>query len=422
MPIQVTMPALSPTMTEGKLAHWLKAEGDAVARGDVLAEIETDKATMEVEAVDAGTLGRIVVPEGSEGVPVNSVIAMILEEGEDAAALEAAVPPPLSPAPAPVVPPSAARAAPEPASAPQPSPQPPATAAPKANGRQLASPLARRLAKERNLDLGAVAGSGPGGRIVLRDIEAAPTDAAPASARTPAPPAAPPAPAGTEAVPHTSVRKIIARRLTEAWQTIPHIYLRVDCEIDALLDLRRRLNERGRGSYKLSVNDFLIRAAAFALRRVPELNVHWSEQTSLRLSTVDIAVAVALDGGLVTPIVRDADKKGLSEISSDVKELAARGKAGKLMPEEYQGGSFTISNLGMFGVKEFGAIINPPQAAILAVGAGEERAVVHGGEVTRATVLTVTLSCDHRVVDGADGARFLQALKCFLEEPASMML
>ena len=424
MPINVTMPALSPTMTEGKLATWLKAEGDAVAPGDVLAEIETDKATMEVEAVDEGVLGRILVPAGTEGVAVNSVIAMILEEGEDAKALEAAPAPMAAPAATAKAEPKAAPKSEATASGANPAPatavaQAPAVAREPAAGNEriLASPLARRTAKDAGVDLASLRGTGPGGRIVQRDVDGA-AGAAPAAQA----PAAAPAPEGAEAVPHSTVRKIIARRLTEAWQTIPHIYLTVDCEIDSLLDVRKRLNERAGGKVKLSVNDFVVRAAAFALGKVPELNVQWSAAATVKLPSVDVAVAVAIDGGLVTPIIRNADGKGLADISEEVRELAARGKAGKLMPEEYQGGSFTISNLGMFRVREFGAIINPPQAAILAVGAGAPRPMVRDGVLATATVMTCTLSCDHRVVDGADGARWLQAFKGFVEEPMTMML
>jgi pyruvate dehydrogenase E2 component (dihydrolipoamide acetyltransferase) len=422
MPINVTMPALSPTMTEGKLVSWLKEEGDAVASGDVLAEIETDKATMEVEAVDEGVLGRILVATGTEGVAVNTVIAMILEEGEDAKALEAG-PVPKAEAKAaakaadfaPGV--SSASATPALAPAATQASSAPMTAPPQ-GGRVLASPLARRMAKDTGVDIASVRGTGPSGRIVQRDV-----DGAGPGARGPASSAAVvPVPEGAEAVPHSSARKIIASRLTEAWQTIPHIYLTVDCEVDSLLDVRKRLNERAGGKVKLSVNDFVVRAAAFALQKVPELNVQWSDAATIKLASVDVAVAVALDGGLVTPVVRNADQKGLAEISKEVRELAIRGKAGKLMPEEYQGGSFTISNLGMFGVHEFGAIINPPQAGILAVGAGAPRPMVQDGVLSTATVMTCTLSCDHRVVDGADGARWLQAFKGFVEEPTTMML
>ncbi len=402
MPINVTMPALSPTMSEGKLARWHKAVGDKVAAGDVLAEIETDKATMELEAVDAGTMGRIVVPEGSEGVPVNTVIAQILEDGEDAGALSAqpgAAKQPVA-APVPAAPPAAARVA-------APALSPPQT------GRVIASPLARRIAKDRGVDLAGVRGTGPHGRIVKADVVSAQAAPTPPAVVTAAPAV------GGDAIPHSMMRKIIAQRLTEAWRTIPHIYLTVDCSIDALLELRERLNRNGT---KLSVNDFVVRASAFALKQVPQVNAQWSDKAIVRLPSVDVSVAVALEDGLITPIIRNADGKGLAQISSEVRALAARGKDGKLLPEEYQGGSFTVSNLGMLGVREFGAIVNPPQAAILAVGAGEKRPVVKDGVLGIATVMTCTLSCDHRVIDGAVGAKFLGVLKGFLEDPVTMML
>ena len=412
MPIQITMPALSPTMTEGKLALWHKAEGDAIAPGDVLAEIETDKAIMEVEAVDQGTLGKILVPEGTEEVPVNSVIAMILEEGEDRGSLEQmspdqATPPPTSKpteAPAPEPEPAAPASAPKPAAA-----RPP-------GDRILASPLARRMAKEGNIDLASIQGTGPDGRIVKRDVEGRPATA-------PGPAAvALPAPEGVIELPHSGVRKIVAKRLTEAWQTIPHIFLNIECELDALLETRSRLNQRAAGAYKIGVNDFVIRAAAFALEKVPALNVRWTETAMQQLPSIDISVAAAMEGGLITPIITSADQKGLADISVEMKDLATRGREGKLMPEEYQGGSFTISNLGMFGIKDFGAIINPPQVAIMAVGAGQKQPVVKDGAVSIATVMACTLSCDHRAVDGAVGAAFLKAFKGFIEEPLTMML
>ncbi len=441
MPIQVLMPALSPTMTEGKLAKWLKAEGDTVASGDVLAEIETDKATMEIEAVEEGVLARILVAEGTEGVPINQPIALILEEGEDASALDAAVAAAPVPAPPPV--PATPAAAPEPAmaAAAAPAPQtapaaaPASLAAPVAGERVFASPLARRMAKQAGLDLSAMSGSGPKGRIVKTDIEAALAGGAPGGAPVAAPapalapaaavvaPALPGGPAFTE-VPHSTMRKIIARRLTEAKQTVPHFYLTMDCEIDRLLAARREINAaspEGEGAYKVSVNDMVIKAVAQALRRMPEVNASWTETGLRRYATVDVSIAVATEGGLITPIVRDADRKGLAAIANEMKDLAARGRAGKLMPEEYQGGGFSISNLGMFGVREFAAIINPPQSCILAVGAGAERPVVKDGALAVATVMSCTLSCDHRVVDGALGARFLQVVKGFLESPATML-
>jgi pyruvate dehydrogenase E2 component (dihydrolipoamide acetyltransferase) len=389
-------------MTEGRLAVWRKREGDTVAPGDVLAEIETDKATMELEAADSGTLGKIMVPAGSAGVKVNDVIAMILEEGEDASSL-AKAPPAKKASPAPLAPTvpvqtKAAEAAP----------------APRSNGgtRLFVSPLARRLAREAGVDLHAIKGSGPGGRIVQRDVAGVPKVAAPA---------APLAEAGT-LVPHSNIRRITGERLTEAWRTIPHIYLTADCVIDELMRARASLNERGGDHYKLSVNDFVIRAVAFALRKVPEMNAQYSATGTVQLASVDVSVAVALKNGLITPIIRHADQKGLIEISTEMRALADKAKAGKLMPEEYQGGGFSISNLGMYGVTQFNAIVNPPQAGILAVGAGETRAIVRNGAVVPAMVMTCTLSCDHRVVDGAVGARFLAAVRGLLEEPMTMLL
>jgi len=414
MPISVTMPALSPTMTEGKVALWHKAVGDVVSPGDVLAEIETDKAIMEIEAVDEGTLGKILVPEGTEEVPVNSVIAMILEEGEDQDSLDSALghaPPTPTPEPKPQPAPS-----PPPLVAQPPALAPPPVAAP-SGSRILASPLSRRMAKDAGIDLSTLQGSGPGGRIIKRDVEGRPaTVLGPATAATPAPEQ------GMVEIPHSGVRKIVAKRLTESWQTIPHIFLNIECELDCLLETRARLNERANGAYKISVNDFIIRAAAFALANVPAINVRWTDTSIHQLSSIDIAVAVAMEGGLITPIIREADQKGLAEISVEMKDLASRGREGKLMPEEYQGGSFTISNLGMFGIKDFGAIINPPQVAIMAVGAGQKQAVVREGALAIATVMACTLSCDHRAVDGAVGATFLKAFKGFIEEPLTMML
>ena len=406
MPIPVTMPALSPTMTEGRLATWRKREGDAVKAGEVIAEIETDKATMELEAVDDGTLGRIVVPAGAAGVKVNSIIAMLLEEGEDKSALDRA---PKAAPPAPVAK-AAVSAAPAPAAP---------VATPKANGsaRVLASPLARKLAKEQSIDLASLKGSGPGGRVVQRDLAGA--SRAPVAANAPV--LALPTEAGT-LLPHNNIRRITAERLSEAWRTIPHIYLNVDCIVDRLMEARAELNARAGEGTKLSVNDFVIRAAAFALRKVPEMNSQWTTAGTLRLSSIDIAIAVALPNGLITPIIRRADAKGLAEISTEMRALAEKARAGKLMPEEYQGGGFAISNLGMYGIKDFGAIVNPPQAGILAVGAAEKRPVVKHGALAIGTVMSCTLSCDHRVVDGAIGAQFLTAVKGFLEEPMTMLL
>jgi pyruvate dehydrogenase E2 component (dihydrolipoamide acetyltransferase) len=426
MSIKVLMPALSPTMTEGTLANWLKKEGDSVESGDVLCEIETDKATMQVEAVEEGILSKIIVAAGTKGVPVNAPIAIILEEGESAADI------PYTAAAAPA--PTAAPAAPEPAApaataAPAPVAAPAEGRIPKANNKQVfASPLARRIAEQAGLDISSLNGSGPNGRIVKSDVEAAVAGGVPAV--TPTGPSAPdPAvvegTGGYTEVPNSGMRKIIASRLLESKQTVPHFYLTVDCQIDALLGMRKKLNAaspEGDKGYKISVNDFIVRAVALALRQVPEANATWTD-TAIRLyNDVDVSVAVATPNGLITPVVRRADEKGLATISGEVKDLAARGRDGKLMPEEYQGGGFTVSNLGMFGVKDFAAIINPPQSCILAVGAGEQRPVVKDGALAVATVMSCTLSVDHRSVDGAVGAQFLAAFKRMIEEPLTMML
>ncbi len=440
MAIKILMPALSPTMTEGTLASWLKNEGDQVSAGDVIAEIETDKATMEVESIDEGILGKIIVAEGTENVPVNELIAVLLEDGEDASAADGltsgngATPPAAASEPAP-----AAAAEPAVANAPATAPQPAASAAPGA--RVFASPLARRLAKDAGIDIAALKGSGPHGRIVKSDVEAAVAGGVPAAApaaqpaAAPAAPAAAPAAAGPSAagladafgqayteVKNSNMRKTVARRLTEAKQTVPHFYLTVDCELDALLATRKELNERAPDGVKLSVNDMIIKAVALALRKVPEANASWTDEAILLYSDVDVSVAVAIEGGLITPIIKNADQKGLSTISAEMKDLAGRAREGKLKPEEYQGGGFSVSNLGMFGVKHFEAIINPPQGCILAVGAGEQRAVVKDGALAIATVMSCTLSVDHRVVDGAIGAQFLQAFKGHIQDPLSMML
>ena len=424
MPVQILMPALSPTMTEGNLAKWLKAEGDAVKSGDVLCEIETDKATMEFEAADEGVLGKILVAGGSSGVKVNQPIAVLLLDGEDASALAGAVATVSAPAAAVAAVPAAIHSAASAA---------PATPAAAAGDRVFASPLARRIARDGKLDLTTVKGSGPHGRIVKADVEAAmaagpavPVAVVPAAPR---PAAVAPAVAAAaspfepafEAIANSSMRKVIARRLTEAKSTIPHFYLSVDCELDALLKVRAELNSRS-DAHKLSVNDFVVRAVALALRKVPAANASWGEEAIKRYTDVDISVAVATSNGLITPIVHHADHKGLAQISNEMKALAAKARDGKLKPEEFQGGGFTISNLGMFGVKEFAAIINPPQGCILAVGAGEQRPVVKAGALAVATVMTVTLSVDHRVVDGAVGAEFLAAFKTLIQDPLSMLL
>jgi pyruvate dehydrogenase E2 component (dihydrolipoamide acetyltransferase) len=448
MPTNILMPALSPTMTEGTLARWLKKEGDDVRAGDVIAEIETDKATMEVEAVDEGTLGKILVPDGTANVQVNAPIAVLIGEGEDASAaptpaVEAKAPPSVSPTSAGAAPPEAP--APEGVSSRAPQPSQPATPgeAHDASGRIFASPLARRMAKQAGIDLSMLKGSGPNGRIVRIDIEAAQQGTAPAAeaakpqqaaqpAAAPAPVAAAPAPtkaapitAPHTMVPHTTMRRVIAKRLTESKQTVPHFYVTVDVQIDALLKLRADLNAKSpkdAGAFKLSVNDLIIKAAAVTLRRIPRVNASWTEEGVAEYHDVDISVAVSIADGLITPIVRRADQKGLAAISAEMKDLAARAKSGKLKPEEFQGGGFSISNMGMFGVREFAAIINPPQGAILAIGAGEPRPVVKDGQLAIATVMSCTLSVDHRVVDGALGAEWLAAFKAVLEDPLSLML
>ncbi len=441
MPVNILMPALSPTMEKGNLAKWLKKEGDKVKAGDVIAEIETDKATMEVEAVDEGTIGKIVVAEGTQDVPVNQVIAVLLEEGEDAGAIKAA------PAAAPK-----AEAKPEskPAAPPAPAPQK-ATTAPKAEavasqrapsagnggGRVFASPLARRLAKDAGIDLSRVTGSGPHGRVVAHDIEAAKKGGglrAPAAVGV----ATIQVPSDEQIralfeegsydfVPHDGMRKTIAKRLVESKSTIPHYYLTVDVELDALLTARQAINsaapmgEDGKPRFRVSVNDLLIKALALALIKIPDANVTWTEGGMLKHKHADVGVAVAIPNGLITPIVRHADEKSLSAISNDMRDLAARARTRKLKPMEYQGGTTALSNLGMYGIKEFSAVINPPHSTILAVGAGEERAVVRKGEVEVATVMTATLSADHRAVDGALGAELLTAFKSFVEKPISML-
>jgi pyruvate dehydrogenase E2 component (dihydrolipoamide acetyltransferase) len=454
MPIELLMPALSPTMTEGNLAKWHKKEGDAVKAGDVIAEIETDKATMEFEAVDEGTIGRILVPEGAQGIKVNQPIAVLLEEGEDAKALTQAKPSVAKPAAAPPPPQAAAPTLPPPAGGSLPPPQSggglgrgPAPAA--ANGhapgtRIFASPLARRIAEQAKLDLSRITGSGPHGRIVKHDVEAAlkggvaPRAAAAPSARAPVVPVAPPASGGggivrytksqvaalsgnvpyTE-VPITGMRRVIATRLSES-EVVPHYFLTVDCELDALLKVRADINDAL--GIKTSVNDFVIKAAALTLRKIPGVNASWSEDAILRWEEVDVAVAVALPEGLITPIIKNADKKAIPLISSEMRELAERAKTGKLKLDEFQGGTISISNLGMFGTRQFTAVINPPQSAIIAVGAGEKRPVVKNEVLMIATVMSCTATFDHRVVDGAMGAQFMSAFKKLIEAPAALLL
>ena len=414
MATEILMPALSPTMTEGKLARWLKKEGDTVNSGDVLAEIETDKATMEVEAIEEGILGRILIQEGAEGVAVNTPIAILVEEGE---AVPDNIDTPqnvVSAEPAPV---------PQPvASAPVATQAAPAQRADKPVGRVVASPLARRIARQKNIDLAAIKGTGPNGRIVKRDVEAA-LNKAPSAGQLAS---TLPASGGSSAVPHTTMRKVIARRLSESKATIPHFYVSIDVELDALLALRAQLNAmspaEGADAFKLSVNDMLIKASAVALKQVPEVNASYTEEAMILHEDADISVAVSLDDGLITPIVKQADRKSLKDISQEAKDLIARARAGKLKPEEFQGGTFSISNMGMYGVKDFAAIVNPPQAAILAIAAGKKQAVVKGNELAIATVMTVTLSVDHRVVDGAAAARWLSAFRAAVESPLSLVL
>ena len=445
MATQILMPALSPTMEEGKLAKWLVKEGDTVKSGDIIAEIETDKATMEFEAVDEGRIAALLVAEGAEGIKVNTPIATLLEDDEKpdiASAMQSIKLAVHSEAGAsiakPVPKPSTSKPAAQPVA---PVPPTPAIAAHPANApRVFASPLARRIAQQRGVELSSVKGSGPRGRIIKVDVESAKPGQKPAVA--PAVKAEPSTavtlgaiaplpdaraffkPEDFDEIPHDSMRKAIARRLTSAKTLIPHFYLTVDCRIDNLVATRLRLNEAApkENGYKLSVNDFVVKACALSLMRVPEVNASWTDTAMLRHKHADIGVAVALDFGLITPIVFRAEEKGLAIISNEVKSLAERARTKKLKPSEFEGGSFAISNLGMFGVKDFTAVINPPHAAILAVGAGEKRAVAAGDKIEIATIMTVTMSCDHRAIDGATGARFLQSFKQFIEEPAAMLL
>jgi pyruvate dehydrogenase E2 component (dihydrolipoamide acetyltransferase) len=441
MPINILMPALSPTMEKGNLAKWLKKEGDKVKPGDVLAEIETDKATMEVEAVDEGTLAKIVVPEGTADVPVNQLIAVRAGEGEDAKAAgasasapapKAAEAPKLAEAPKPAAPPAQAEA-PKPATAP--------AAASNGHDRIFSSPLARRLAKEAGIDLARISGSGPHGRVVARDVEGARQGKglkAPGAAPSAAPSIAPALsddkvlalfePGSYEVVPHDNMRRVIAQRLTASTQTVPHFYLTMDCVIDKLLTAREEINnsapknKEGKVAFKLSVNDFVVKALAVALQKIPDANVSWTESGMLKHKHSDVGVAVALPGGLITPIVRKAETKTLSAISNELKDMVARARARKLKPQEYQGGTTAVSNLGMYGIKDFTAVINPPHATILAVGAGEERAIVRKGQILAANVMSVTLSCDHRAVDGALGAELIGAFKTLIENPVMMIV
>ena len=441
MPITITMPALSPTMTEGTLATWNVKEGDSVNSGDVIAEIETDKATMEVEAVDEGVIGKILVSAGTEGVAVNVPIALLLEDGENVDSLDTETRTPIL-----------TNGSVAPSSTPDPvdpiSTSPPTAAASGAGSvapavsekRVFASPLARRMARDKGLDLSAISGSGPHGRIVKSDVENARVGNQQVVANVP--PISPPTPApkapessslalddpifqllpGYEAVPNSKMRKTIARRLTESARDVPHFNVTMDVEIDALLKLRKNLNGRDGANYKISVNDFVMKAAAIALVRKPDVNVAYTSDAIIKFKRVDMAMAVATPGGLITPIIKDCPSKGLATISAEAKDLASRARGGKLRPEEYQGGTFSVSNLGMFGVKSFNSIINPPQGAILSVGAGEQRPVVKDDELTVATIVTLTLAVDHRCIDGATAAEFAKELAGLLEDPISLML
>lgn len=453
MPINILMPALSPTMEKGNLAKWLKKEGDKVKSGDVIAEIETDKATMEVEAVDEGTIAKILVPEGTQDVPVNDIIAVLAGDGEDVKAAasgggakaeaKAEAPKekaaPVVSAPAPKVAEPAPATVPAKVAAPQ-------AAASQANGhaRTFSSPLARRLAKDAGIELSRISGSGPHGRIVARDVEGAKSGKglkAPAAAALGGTVAGIGAPAmsdqqilalyeegGYESIPHDSMRRTIAQRLTAATNSMPTFYLTVDCDLGKLNAAREEINaaagkdKDGKPLYKLSVNDFVIKAMALALQKIPEANVSWTEAAMLRHKHSDIGVAVALPFGLITPIIRQAELKSLSAISNEMKDLAARAKAKKLKPNEYQGGTSSVSNLGMYGIKDFTAVINPPQSSILAVGTGEDRAIVRNGQIVVASMMSVTMSCDHRAIDGALGAQLITAFKKLIENPVMMVV
>ena len=450
MPINILMPALSPTMEKGNLAKWLKKEGDKVKSGDVIAEIETDKATMEVEAVDEGTIAKILVPEGTQDVPVNDIIAVLAGDGEDVKAAASAgggAAPAAKPAEAPK-PTEAAKpapaAAPEPKPAAAPAPQPAAAPAAQANGhaRIFSSPLARRLAKEANIEIARITGTGPHGRVVARDVEEAKSGKglkAPAAAPAAAGPSIAPSmsdkqilalyePGSYEIVPHDGMRRTIAQRLTASVQNVPHFYLTIDCDIGKLLAAREEINasapkdKEKKPLYKISVNDFVIKAMAVALQKIPNCNVSWTEGGMLKHKHSDVGVAVAMPGGLITPIIRKAETKTLSTISNEMKDFAARARARKLKPEEYQGGTTAVSNLGMYGINHFTAVINPPHASILAVGTSEERPVVRGGKIEIANIMSVTLSCDHRAIDGALGAELIGAFKQLIENPVMMMV
>lgn len=446
MPINILMPALSPTMEKGNLAKWLKKEGDKVKSGDVIAEIETDKATMEVEAIDEGTIAKILVPEGTQDVPVNDVIAVLAGEGEDVKAAGSAKPsasaaPPKA-AEAPAAAPAAPKAAPPPAAAPTPQATAPAAQGNGHAGRVFSSPLARRIAKEAGIDVGMVTGTGPHGRVVARDVEQAKSGKglkAPAAAPSGGAPSIAPTmsdkqilslfePGSYDIVPHDGMRRTIAQRLTASIQNVPHFYLTIDCDIGKLLAAREEVNaaapkdKEKKPLYKISVNDFVIKAMAVALQKIPNCNVSWTESGMVKHHHSDVGVAVAMPGGLITPIIRKAETKTLSIISNEMKDFAARARTRKLKPEEYQGGTTAVSNLGMFGIKDFTAVINPPHATILAVGTSEERPVVRGGKIEIAQMMSVTLSCDHRAIDGALGAELIGAFKQLIENPVMMMV
>ncbi len=421
MPVKILMPALSPTMTEGKLATWLKSEGDSIEAGDVIAEIETDKATMEVEAVDEGILGKIIVQGGTDNVPVNDLIAVLLEDGETDADIASVLNDNTQTA---IVTDKPVAEAIEIAKPVQDTSTAQTTQKPVANtgNRIFASPLAKRLAKDKNINLADVTGTGPKGRIVKADILSfSPVANKTSSSQVTAPVIIGDMPTRIET--NSGIRKIIANRLLESKQSIPHYYLNTDCRLDKLMAIRKEINEAAEGAYKISVNDFIIKATAVALKKVPEVNSSWAGDNTIFYERSDISVAVATDNGLITPIVFDADNKSLKDISNKVKELAGKARDGKLMPEEFQGGSCTVSNLGMFGIKSFSAIINPPQSAILAIGAGEKRPIVdEKGDIVAATMMTVTASFDHRTVDGAVGATYLAEFKKLIENPLSLLM
>ncbi len=423
MAVNILMPALSPTMTDGTLARWVVSEGDSVRSGDVIAEIETDKATMEVEALDDGVITKFLVSEGSQNVAVNAVIAILAEDGEDGPSV--LIPSPASPqTPAQASPAtgSASPASKQTVSAPQVQQVPNAfahDASVSSSTRLFASPLARRIAGYNNIDLASLIGTGPRGRIIRADVE----EALAKGTTTPAQlPSAASSEEGVRFVPHNAMRRVIAERLQLSKQTAPHFYLSVDCEIDTLLTARKSLNENVRSGVKISVNDMVIKAVAYALMAEPDVNGSFEEDGCRYFAQADVCMAVAVDGGLVTPVIHGANKLGFADIAAKSADLAERARSGKLDPSEYAGGTFTISNLGMFGIREFAAVINPPQGAILAVGAGEQRPVVKNGELAIATMMSVTLSADHRIVDGALGARWMQAFKAAIENPVMMLM